>query len=222
MLAYAAHRRTLAQRRSAPNAMLVIVGMHVAGIAVLMSARMDVPIIDRIKPTIVELLPAEPVPPRNDPSPPDPAPQTSTLDRPAPLVPVPPLDLPTTDPTPVPFPDLGSIIGPAPDPGSKTDLVPPPAPVRIGPQLLTPSSRLKPPYPASKLASGEEALLRLRLSIDPSGRVTSVEPVGPADPAFLQAARRHLVANWRYRPATEDGRAVSTTTVITLRFQLEA
>jgi protein TonB len=30
------------------------------------------------------------------------------------------------------------------------------------------------------------------------------------------------MANWRYRPATEDGRALATTTVITLRFQLEA
>lgn len=222
MLAYAAHRRTLAQGRSAPNVMLVIIGAHVAGIAVLMSARMDVPIIDRIKPTIVELLPAEPVPPRNDPLPSPPEPQASTLDRPVPLVPTPPLDLPTTDLTPVPLPDLGKIIGPAPDPGPKVDPLPTPAPVRTSAQLITPASRLKPPYPSSKLASGEEAVLRLRLTIDAGGRVTSVEPVGSADPAFLQAARRHLIANWRYRPATEDGRAMATTTVITLRFQLEA
>ena len=143
MLAYAAHRRTLAQGRSAPNVMLVIIGAHVAGIAVLMSARMDVPIIDRIKPTIFELLPAEPVPPRNDPLPSPPEPQASTLDRPVPLVPTPPLDLPTTDPTPVPLPDLGKIIGPAPDPGPKVDPLPTPAPVRTSAQLITPASRLK-------------------------------------------------------------------------------
>jgi protein TonB len=50
--------------------------------------------------------------------------------------------------------------------------------------------------------------------------VTGVEAVGPADPVFLAAARRHLLAHWRYRPATEDGRAVATSTLVTLRFEL--
>ena len=67
----------------------------------------------------------------------------------------------------------------------------------------------------------EEAVLRLRLSIDPRGRVTAVEPVGAADPAFLASARSHLLRYWRYRPATEDGRAVASSLVITLRFELE-
>ena len=51
-------------------------------------------------------------------------------------------------------------------------------------------------------------MLKLRLSIDHRGRVVAVEPVGRADRAFLAAARRHLIAKWRYKPATEDGRAV--------------
>jgi len=38
---------------------------------------------------------------------------------------------------------------------------------------------------------------------------------------FLEAARRHLIAHWRYRPASEDGRAIASTAVITLRFQLD-
>ena len=50
--------------------------------------------------------------------------------------------------------------------------------------------------------------------------MTSVEPVGSADPAFLEAARRHILARWRYRPATEDGRAVASSTVVSLRFEL--
>jgi protein TonB len=80
---------------------------------------------------------------------------------------------------------------------------------------------LKPPYPQSKLLTGEEAELTLRLGIDSSGRVVSVEPVGRADRVFLEAARRHLMGHWRYKPATEGGRAVATSTVITLRFQLD-
>jgi protein TonB len=85
---------------------------------------------------------------------------------------------------------------------------------------VTPASDVKPPYPPSKLRDGEEAALRLKLTIDERGRVTGVEAVGPADPVFLAAARRHLIAHWRYRPATEDGRAVATSTLVTLRFEL--
>ena len=220
MLAYAAHRRALAQRRSAPNAMLVIVAVHVAGIAALMSAKMDIPLVPGIPPTIVELLPLDPPP---SPAPPVSEPQQAqTLAPPQPLVPTPPIDVPFVDPQPLPLPDLGEIIKPLPNPGPRVDPVPPAPTVRIAARLITPAERLKPPYPAAKLASGEEALLRLRLTIDAAGRVTAVDPVGPADAAFLTAARRHLIAYWRYRPATEDGRALATTTVISLRFQLEA
>ncbi len=220
MLAYAAHRRSLAQRRPAPNAMLVIVAVHVAAIAALMSAKMDLPGPRVIPPMIVDLIPQDnPPPPRDQPRD-APAPQ-SALDQPVPIVPTPPLDAPRVDPMPLPLPDFGKIIGPSVDPLPKVDRVPT-APARVAARLITPASRLKPPYPAAKLASGEEAMLRLRLTIDSSGRVTVVEAVGPADRTFLEAARRHLIANWRYRPATEDGRALATTTVVTLRFQLEA
>jgi protein TonB len=71
------------------------------------------------------------------------------------------------------------------------------------------------------LRDGEEATLKLRLSIDERGRVIAVDPVGAADPLFLAAARKHLMARWRYQPATEDGRPVATTTTISLRFELE-
>ena len=222
MLAYATHRRSLAQRGSAPNAMLVIVAIHVAGIAALMSARMDLPFIPKTRPTIIDLIPADPEP-TTQPEPQRPTRQPTAIDRPIRQVPTPPFDMPATDSTPIPLPDLGDIIRPNPEPlPPRVDPVPPAPPVRVGAQLLTSAERLKPPYPSSKLASGEEALLRLRLSIDASGRVTAVDPVGPADAAFLAAARRHLIATWRYRPATVDGRALATTIVISLRFQLES
>jgi periplasmic protein TonB len=38
---------------------------------------------------------------------------------------------------------------------------------------------------------------------------------------LLDAARRYIIDHWRYRPATEDGRAVTSTVTITLDFQLE-
>jgi protein TonB len=118
---------------------------------------------------------------------------------------------------PVPIP---GEVGPLPVPQPRI-LPVPTEPVRVGPRFATPASDLRPPYPASKIESGQEAVLRLRLSIDPRGRVVAVEPVGRADRAFLEAARRHLVERWRYKPATEDGRPVASSTVITLRFELD-
>ena len=54
-----------------------------------------------------------------------------------------------------------------------------------------------------------------------SGRVVAVDPIGKADPVFLAAARRHLMAHWRYKPAMQAGHAVSSNLVVTLRFQLD-
>jgi protein TonB len=192
-----------------------------------MSAKMDLP--NKVTRTITKIdFIKEPVPP---PPPPDPQwiekprPSQSTLDTPRTLLPVPPTNIEPVDIRPVPIPFPGDpIIGPTVDPQPprvEPQPQPRPVPVRFGPRFATPDHALKPPYPSSKLDSGEEAVLRLRLSIDQRGRVTSVEPVGRADPAFLQAARRHLTARWRYQPATEDGHAVASSTVITLRFELE-
>ena len=114
--------------------------------------------------------------------------------------------------------DIGIVIGSGP-----TTVVDPPrhVPVKLGPRLATSENLLKPPEPLDKIRSEEEATLRLRLTIDARGRVTAVDPVGAADPSFLAAARRHILRSWRYKPATEDGMAVPTSTVISLSFRLE-
>jgi protein TonB len=96
-----------------------------------------------------------------------------------------------------------------------------PAVERTGPRFITPDWALRPPYPDDKRRLEEEATLKLKLAIDERGRVVAVEPVGKADRSFFEAARKHLIAKWRYKPATEDGRPVPSSTVITLRFELE-
>ena len=221
MLAYAAHRRTIAGRRSAPHALLVIIVAHIAAIAAVMSAKMDVGTRIFDPPIVVEPIPIpEPPPPEPRPQA-DPRPSPSPIDQVRPLVPVPlPIDKPI-DTSPVPA-DPGPAIGPAVVPQPRLDpirLIEPT--VRVGPRFATPPSAVRPPYPATKIASGEEASLKLRLSISEQGRVVAVEPVGPADPSFLASARKHLLAKWRYQPATEGGRPVASSTVITLRFELD-
>jgi len=204
-----------ADRGRHPRALFLIIAGHAALLAAVMAAKSD--IVPRFVPTItkIDLIDETKPPPENAP-PPQRQQQESTLDRPVTIVPIP---QPTPDaipiPIPVPVPNPGPVIDPGP-----VKVATPADPVRVGPRFITPDYDVKPPYPQSKLRSQEEAVLQLRLTIDARGRVTAVDSVGNADPVFLVAARKHILAHWRYRAATEDGRAVATSTVITLRFQL--
>ena len=221
MLAYAASRPAPVDRRAYPNAMLAIIAGHVAVVALVMSAKMDIPQIIKDPRTTVFWVPKPKDPPPPDPAPRhDPTPQTQIqeLDRIERLVPTPGPSTNPFDPGPISRVGSEQVAG-------GTNLLPelPRAhvPVTLDAYLMTPASLLKPPYPESKIITGEEATLRLRLTIDDHGRVVAVDPVGRADAVFLAAARRHLIKNWRYRPASEDGRAIVSSLVITLRFQLD-
>jgi protein TonB len=221
MLAYAANRPVPAKRHSSPNALLIVISAHVALLAVVISAKMDLP--QRIADGPIKLIkiktdpitPPPPAPVTRHPQPQPTPPMTQTTIR----VPLPPLDNSAVD-TGGAMTDTGPIAGAG---AAVIPVIPNPVftPIHHDPRLLTPPSELKPPYPPSKILSEEEATLRLRLTIDEHGRVVAVDPVSGADKAFLDAARRHLIAHWRYQPATEDGRAVASSMVITLRFQLD-
>lgn len=222
MLAYAANAPRFADRRKSPKALLLIVGAHAAALGVLMTAKMDVDSSGGFTRTIVDLIKVPPPPPEIVPPPPKPdvkpQPTRTFIDRTERIIPLdrtgPLVQNPPDNPPP-----------PGPVAGTGVKIVPQPpihAPVRIAARFNTPEWALKPPYPLAKRNAEEEATLRLRLSIDDRGRVIAVEPLGNVDPVFLSAARKHLIAKWRYRPATEDGRPVHSSTVVTLRFELEA
>lgn len=221
MLAYAANAPRHAERRSSPHAMLVVISVHVAVVAAVMSAKMDLP--NRLKDGPLEIIfvpaPKDPPPrPVIEPRLPQPR-QPSAIDRPLSQVPLPPTGAqPSVDAAPS-LPSFDAMIGSTGN--IRPSIEPLPLPVRTEARLLTPASELKPPYPQSKLLTEEEAVLKLRLTIDERGRVVAVEPLGRTDRVFLEAARRHLLAHWRYKPASEGGRAIPATTVITLRFQLD-
>lgn len=227
MLAYAVHRRP--GRRLSPTALTLIIGGHAVAIALLVTARMDVSLQPKDKPTELVDVPLPKVPPKPDPkpleqpradSPPSP---DSFIDRPLPTVALPALGPAVEMGPPISsnVPDIGVALETPLGPSIPEPLPPQAEPVRVAARAVTPPGLLRPPYPDAKRRTEEEAVLRLRLTIDPRGRVSSVEPVGTADPSFLAAARSHLQRHWRYRPATEDGRAVASTLTITLRFQLE-
>lgn len=216
MLAYAANRPVVGKAPSSPSAMLLIISAHVALIAAVMSAKMELPRLVKHQNPKVVFVPTPPPPPPLSGSR-TPSQHRSTFTDPdqqvatRPLSDARPSGGQTIDPGPI------ALGGGATFPSLNWSI---PQPVHRDPRLLTPADELKPPYPESKLLSEEEATLHLRLAIDESGRVTAVEPIGIADRVFLEAARRYLIAHWRYQPASEDGRAVASSVTISLRFEL--
>jgi protein TonB len=219
MLAYAANRPVAGKRPSSPPAMLLIISAHVALIALVMSAKMEIAGHHKPDGPTIYIPPAPPPPPSFGSTSTRQHPANRPITDPHPDVPLPPMD--PTFPYSGPTTDLGANLGngAGANPQFPINLIP--VPVRHAPRLLTPPSELRPPYPESKILSEEEATLQLRLTVSDSGRVVAVDPVGAADRVFLDAARRYLIAHWRYQPATEDGRAVGSTIIISLRFRLD-
>lgn len=221
MLAYAANSPRAAARSRSPKTLTLIVAGHAALIAAVLTARMDVvaPAIDQI-PKLIPVTPVPPPPPPEptiEPQPARPVTQQTFIEKTTPII---EMDQPTPielDKGPT-IAELGAVIGSG---SASIPEMPRRLPMKLGPRLLTAGDALKPPYPNDKLRAEEEATLKLRLTIDPRGRVVAVDPVGAVDPSFLAAARRHILNRWRYKPATEDGVAVTTSTVISLAFRLE-
>jgi len=222
MLAYLANQPQVASRRSSPKVLMMVVGAHVAAVAVLLTMKPEISQQITHSPIVVNLIRDNPPPPRPVTRPPPPRPfQQSAPAYPEREVVLPPIQPPAMGPTPA-LPNIGDLLQPPmpPQPRVEPQPLPTPSPPTVA-RLLTPASELKPPYPQAKLLTGEEATLKLRLSIDEGGRVVAVDPVGYADRVFLNAARQYLVAHWRYQPATRDGRPVASSVVVTLRFELD-
>ena len=221
MLAYAAHNRP-AGRTGSPRALALIVAGHAVLIGAVMTAKME--LVPGGLPTITEIvnIPIDPPPPPPPepqvvPTPKKPIPQPTFIEVPPKVVDMGQSSPATVDSGPT-IRDLLPVSG-----GGDAMVLDPPRhePVRIAARFNTPNSALRPPYPLDMRRAEEEATLKLRLTIDTRGRVTAVDPVGSANPSFLEAARRHIIRAWRYKPATEDGVAVPSSTVITLSFRLE-
>ena len=220
MLAYAPDNSPAA-RTASPRALLLVVTGHAALLALVLTARGEMPDIRKFDPTeVIFIDPVKPPPP----PPPQPTPPRSDVRS---VIDTPTVLIPTPLPTPQPLDRGPPVADPTPFAGNAVDPRPLPIPdlpqpiVRKAARFVTPADDVRPPYPASKQRMAEEASLRLALQIDERGRVTSVTPVGAADPVFLEAARRHILKRWRYAPATEGGSAVASRITITLRFELE-
>lgn len=105
------------------------------------------------------------------------------------------------------------------DPPVKPDIIADPVrvPVRAGAVMIS-GAAAQPPYPRSLQAEGVEGVAVVRVLVGVDGRVRAVELVRADDPLFYDATREQALRKWRFRPATEDGRAVEGWREMTVRF----
>ena len=124
-----------------------------------------------------------------------------------------------TAPAPLVIPGyrLTPGIGSAPEPGPVASVGPPPGIPDREPRLL---SQLKIAYPDRASRDGLEGTVRLRISVDAQGRVTSAKVLsGPG--IELNEAALAAILTARFEPATKEGEPVATSMIYLYVFTLE-
>ena len=213
--------RGFQQRRFNPAGLATIILLHGAAITALALVKMEVPV-KVFTPLPIIDVPADP--PAQPPPPPEPrqarqAP--SRLDAPRTIIPDPASGFrvegdrpePVTFAGPTAVSDGTTIVRPVLPPP------PPVEPVRVEARLL--AGELQPPYPASEQRLEREGKVVVSVRIGSDGRVKAVERISATSEAFFAATERHARRAWRFAPATEDGRPVESTKVISISFRLE-
>jgi protein TonB len=87
----------------------------------------------------------------------------------------------------------------------------------VKPPLLI--QRVEPAYPEIERKIHKEGVVILEAIITSEGAVDEVKVLKSAD-AILDEAAKRAVLQWRYRPATLNGRAVRVYLTVTVSFQL--
>lgn len=139
-----------------------------------------------------------------------------------------PVDLPTTTTLEIPPPriDIAPDASPPPVGGEiKTSptVIAPPAPATPDTAAAAiGGTHTTPPYPSLARKLGEQGQVQLRLTISPQGVVTAAEVVKTSGFADLdQAAVSWVLANWKYKPATQAGSPVASTANALVVFSLK-
>jgi len=108
---------------------------------------------------------------------------------------------------------------------SRADSPPPPPVVLTGPSSAGRSSEAKlisstrPVYPQLAKQSNVEGDVLVAVEIDASGIVTAAKAT--AGPVFLRQAAAEAVRNWKYEPATLNGKPTSTQITVKIQFRLK-
>jgi protein TonB len=178
--------------------------------------------------------PAPPPPPQESPPPAPPVDQEQAPEQPAPQA-VQPTTLPETVPTQSTGPELetpstgGDAPSTAPTTGGGTDPNAPwtggggdgDLPIALGAGMTPPETifRVQPRYSESARKAGRQGIVVLRATIDRTGAVTDVRLVKPLGLGLDEAAI-NAVRQWRFTPATMQGRPVPVFFQLTVTFTI--
>lgn len=173
--------------------------------------------------TIIELID----PPKPVPLPPDPEPvpvvpqQTRDITPSTPALPTVPTTQPIAvdpvivDPGTLPTAATGDALA---QPGS-AEIAAPPGPVTG--MALRYLRADPPPYPIDALRAGSQGTVMLRVLVDVDGTPLQVDIQRSSGNRKLDdAARRHVLARWRFEPAMRDGVAVQAIGIVPIAFNL--
>lgn len=79
-----------------------------------------------------------------------------------------------------------------------------------------------PAYPVQALRAGIQGTVLLKVLVDPNGKPLQVMIERSSGSRVLDdAARRHVLAAWRFHPAFRDGHAIEAWAVVPVRFNLD-
>lgn len=211
------------QKRSSPTSLAIVIAIHGAAITALAMSKMEVIDIKKFTPLEIRAIKDKPPPEPVEPQPETPAPPSTILVE-KPLVDLPTLtdvvDLDTSSevvpiaPTDGPaLPNINPVIPYTP---------PKPAPVRVDAQFDPRfADRLQPPYPPAEQRAEVEGKVTVRVLIGADGRVKQVFKLSAPSDAFFRVTQRQALGQWRFKPATLDGRPVESEKVLTVVFEIE-
>jgi TonB family protein len=81
-------------------------------------------------------------------------------------------------------------------------------------------TRFVPPvYPPKALARSQEGEVRVRITVDTTGRVTAAQILAATPPQVFDQAALDAVRKWRFEPVIRDGRPIEASIATTIRFR---
>jgi protein TonB len=75
-------------------------------------------------------------------------------------------------------------------------------------------------YPSAAQEEGVEGTVKLKVLVSETGSVAEVQVVSSSGNRRLDVAAKEWVANWRYRPAVQDGKPRRVYTSAVVEFEL--
>lgn len=220
------HGGFLEQKPRSPTGLVIVIAAHAAALSALALSKMEMPTPEFLGPLKIRniTLPEDPppLPPEPKVEPRDVPQHKTVLTRPDPIVKTetkPVFELTKQEPVEITW--VNTKPGPIEVLREPPPPKPLPDPVRMEARL-DPRSELLPPYPDEEVRAEREGIVTIKVFIGADGRVKRAERVSAASDAFWRETHRHALRNWRFKPATLDGKPVESVKTMTVRFVLDS